>query len=26
VVAGVLGYVINAGLERVHRRWFGWQS
>ncbi|EWM19295.1 ABC transporter [Kutzneria sp. 744] len=26
VVAGVLGYVINAVLERVHRRYFGWQS
>ena len=26
VVAGVLGYVINAALERAHRRWFGWQS
>ncbi|GAA3438353.1 ABC transporter permease [Kutzneria kofuensis] len=26
VVAGVLGYAINAALERVHRRYFGWQS
>jgi NitT/TauT family transport system permease protein len=24
VVAGVLGYVINAGLERLHRRYFDW--
>jgi NitT/TauT family transport system permease protein len=24
VVAGALGYVINAGLERLHRRYFDW--
>lgn len=26
VVAGVIGYVINAGLEWLHRRWFGWRA
>jgi len=26
VVAGVLGYLINEGLERAQVRWFGWQD
>jgi NitT/TauT family transport system permease protein len=26
VVAGALGYLINAGLERLHRRYFGWSA
>jgi NitT/TauT family transport system permease protein len=26
VVAGVLGYLVNEGLERAQRRWVGWSS
>lgn len=26
VVSGVLGFLINAGLEWAQRRWFGWQA
>ncbi|MGQ0840056.1 ABC transporter permease [Actinokineospora sp.] len=25
VVAGLLGFAVNAALEAAHRRWFGWQ-
>ncbi|PRY33720.1 ABC transporter permease [Umezawaea tangerina] len=26
VVAGVLGYLLNEGLERAQQRWFGWDT
>ncbi|WP_083751763.1 ABC transporter permease [Saccharothrix sp. ALI-22-I] len=26
VVAGVIGYLVNEGLERAQRRWVGWSS
>jgi NitT/TauT family transport system permease protein len=26
VVAGILGYLVNEGLERAQRRWVGWSS
>jgi NitT/TauT family transport system permease protein len=26
VVAGVIGYLLNEGLERAQRRWVGWSS
>ena len=26
VVAGVIGYLVNEGLERAQRRWVGWNA
>lgn len=26
VVAGLIGYLVNVGLERAQRRWFGWAA